>query len=170
MYTDFGYMEEGKLGKAYDLRLMWRLWVFIRPYWRLMVFSLFFVLLMTSFDLLIPYLTKVVIDRYIVISAREVVMRDERNPQREQFLEPIRQRPRSRYRKREDSFSLPKLLRSMDKKELALLQKSGLLSENQYYLFASQGKEGDRLFERYPGLFEKSGSHWFIPTDRMKEV
>jgi hypothetical protein len=36
MYTDFGYMEEGKLGKPYDLKLMVRLGAFIRPYWILM--------------------------------------------------------------------------------------------------------------------------------------
>ena len=169
MYTDFGYMEEGRLGKAYDFRLMWRLRVFIRPYWRLMVFSLFFVLLMTSFDLFIPYLTKEVIDRHIVVTAREVVIRDESGSSSRQFL--------ARYGKdlvpisEKGRFLLPpEALRSMDKKELALLQKSGLLSENQYYLFVSTGKEGDRLFDRYPGLFEKSGTHWFIPTDRAKEV
>ena len=80
MYTDFGYMEEDELGKAYDLRLMMRLWVFLRPYWRLMALSLFFVLWMTFLDLLIPYLTKEVIDRHIVISAREVVIRDKGVP------------------------------------------------------------------------------------------
>ena len=169
MYTDFGYMEEGKLGKAYDFRLMMRLWVFIRPYWRLMALSLFLVLWMTSLDLLIPYLTKVVIDRYIVISAREVILRDEGNPLERQFL--------SRYGQdlipgpEEGSFLLSqKLLHSIDPHEMTRLQKSGLLSEKQYYLFTSRGKEEDKLFERYPALFRKSGSHWFIPLDRMNEV
>src|SRR4030043_327464 len=86
MYPDFGYMEEGKLGKAYDLRLMARLWVFIRPYWGLMAFSLFLVLLMTFFDLLIPYLTKEVIDRHIVVTAREVVIQDDEGILEKQLL------------------------------------------------------------------------------------
>jgi ATP-binding cassette, subfamily B, multidrug efflux pump len=169
MYTDFGYMEEGKLGKAYDLRLMMRLWVFIRPYWRLMALSLFLVLWMTSLDLLIPYLTKVVIDRYIVISAREIILGDEGSPLAKRFL--------SQYGSRlipepqEGRFILPpELLHSVDPHEMALLQKSGLLSEKQYYLFTSHGTEGDRLFQRYPALFKKSGSHWLIPLDRMKEL
>ncbi len=169
MYTDFGYMEEGKLGKSYDLRLMMRLWVFLRPYWRLMAFSLFLVLLMTSFDLLIPYLTKEVIDRHIVIAAREVVIRDEAGTLEKQFL--------TRYLKdlvpkaEKGRFLLPpEVLHSMDKKEVTLLQKSGLLLENQYYLFSSRGKERDRVFERYPGLFKESGAHWYIPVDRIKEV
>lgn len=169
MYTDFGYMEEGKLGKAYDLRLMMRLWVFLRPYWRLMALSLFLVLLMTSFDLLIPYLTKEVIDRHIVITAREIVIRDERGTLEKQFLAQYGKQLVPKAEK--GRFLLPpEVLRSMDKKEVTLLQKSGLLLENQYYLFFSEGKGKDRLFERYPGLFEKSGAYWSIPMDRMNQV
>ncbi len=104
-----------------------------------MAFSLFFVLLMTFFDLLIPYLTKEVIDRHIVVSAREVVIRDESGSLERQFLD--------RYGKdlipksEKGRFLLPpEVLRSMDKKEVALFQKSGLLSEKQYYLFASHGE------------------------------
>ncbi len=169
MYADFGYMEEDKLGKAYDLRLMMRLWGFLRPYWRLMALSLSLVLWMTFFDLLIPYLTKEVIDRYIAVSAREVVIRDENGPFERQLLD---QYGTSLIPKSEKGrFLLPSaVLRSMDKKEVAHFQKSGLLSEKQYALFASRGTEGDRLFDRYPALFERSGSYWVIPLDRMKEV
>ena len=85
MYTDFGYMEEGKLGKPYDLKLMVRLGAFIRPYWVLMVLSLLFVLIMAALDLLIPYLTKEAIDRYIVTSAREVVLREDGSPEEERL-------------------------------------------------------------------------------------
>jgi ABC-type multidrug transport system fused ATPase/permease subunit len=169
VYTDFGYMEEGKLGKAYDFRLMWRLWGFIRPYWRLMALSLLLVLVMTSLDLVIPYLTKVVIDRHIVVSAREVVIRDGSRPETEKFL--------ARYGKdlvpktEEGRFLLPPAaIRTMDRKEIVLLQKSGLLSENLYTLFTSSGREGDKIFEKYPSLFQKTGAYWFIPTARMKEV
>jgi len=169
MYTDFGYMEEGELGKAYDLRLMMRLWVYIKPYWRLMTLSLLFVLCMTSLDLLIPYLTKVVIDRHIVTAAREVILRNDGSPLEERFLK--------RYGKdiipepEKGRFLLPPgLFRTIDKRELALLRRSGDLSENQYYVFDSRGREGDRVFERYPTLFTKSGSYWFLPLERMKEV
>ena len=48
MYTDFGYMEEGKLGKPYDLKLMARLGGFLKPYWKLMGLSLLFVLIMAG--------------------------------------------------------------------------------------------------------------------------
>ena len=88
MYTDFGYMEEGKLGKPYDLRLMARLGVFSD----LLVpdgLSLLFVLIMAALDLFIPYLTKEAIDRYIVVSAREVVLKGDGISGRATFLESI---------------------------------------------------------------------------------
>ena len=41
-----------------------------------MALSLLFVLIMAALDLLIPYLTKEAIDRYIVVAAREVVLKE----------------------------------------------------------------------------------------------
>jgi ABC-type multidrug transport system fused ATPase/permease subunit len=169
MYTDFGYMEEGKLGKAYDLKLMAKLGGFLRPYWFLIVLSLFFVLIMAGLDLIIPYLTKEAIDRYIITSTREVVLKRDQSAEEERFL--------SRYgkdlipKKEKGKFLLsPEGSRSMDRKELALFEKSGLLSENRYYLFVPQRREDEGLLKKYPSFFERSGSYWFISFDRMKKL
>ena len=169
MYADFGYMEEGKLGKPYDLKLMARLGEFLQPYWALMGLSLLFVLIMAALDLLVPYLTKEAIDRYIVISAREVVLREEGSLEQRRLwdqygkdLIPTREKGK---------FLLPpNVWRSMDRREVAAFQKSGLLSENRYYVFTPQGPEEERLLKKYFTSFEKSGSHWFILFDRMKEL
>lgn len=53
------------LGKAYDARLMRRVLSYLRPYWRLLLLSLLFLLFYSGTQLLGPYLTKVAIDRYI---------------------------------------------------------------------------------------------------------
>ena len=103
MYTDFGYMEEGKLGKPYDLKLMARLGGFLKPYWSLMALSLLFVLIMAGLDLLIPYLTKEAIDRYIVVSAREVVLREDGSPGGAPLLGSIWSEAHSEKREREIS-------------------------------------------------------------------
>jgi ATP-binding cassette subfamily B multidrug efflux pump len=162
-------MEEGKLGRPYDLKLMARLGGFLRPYWSLIAFSLLFVLIMAGLDLLIPYLTKEAIDRYIVTSAREVVLRGDGGREEERLW--------SRYgkdlipEKEKGKFLLPPdVLQSMDRKEVALFQKSGLLSENRYYLFIPQKPEQEAILKKYPSSFERSGSHWFISFDRMKEL
>ena len=66
MRTDLGYFEEEKLGKAYDLKLLKRLYPFTRPYKTLIVGSIILVVVITFLDLSLPYLTKTAIDRYIV--------------------------------------------------------------------------------------------------------
>ena len=169
MYTDFGYMEEGKLGKPYDLKLMARLAGFLRPYRSLMSLSLLFVLIMAGLDLVIPYLTKEAIDRYIVVAAREVILREDGSPEEHHFW--------NRYgqvlipKKEKGKFLLPPdVLRSMDRKEMSGFQKSGHLTENRYYLFVPERPEGEYLLKKYPSSFESSGSHWFISFDRMKEL
>jgi ATP-binding cassette subfamily B protein len=59
------YPEEEILGKAYDARLMARILLYLRPYWKLILLSFIFLLLQTGSQLLGPYITKVAIDRYI---------------------------------------------------------------------------------------------------------
>ena len=69
MQHDHGYFEESKLGKAYDIKLLKRLYPFSRPYRLLLFGSIGLVLLITALDLALPYVTKVAIDRYIVPTA-----------------------------------------------------------------------------------------------------
>ena len=66
MHPDFGYFEEAKLGKPYDIKLLKRLYPYSRPYRLLLFWSIGLVLLITALDLALPYVTKVAIDRYIV--------------------------------------------------------------------------------------------------------
>jgi ATP-binding cassette subfamily B protein len=57
--------QEEALGKAYDLRLVRRLWKFILPYKRLFYLSLLLLPLQQAFGLAQPYLMKIGIDQYI---------------------------------------------------------------------------------------------------------
>jgi len=169
MYTDFGYMEEGKLGKPYDLKLMARLGGFLKPYWKLMGLSLLFVLIMAGLDLVIPYLTKEAIDRYIVVAAREVVLKGDGSPEERRLWNQYGEKFIAG--KEKGKFLLPpETLESMDRKEMVLFQKYGLLTEARYYLFVPKTPEEESLLKKYPSLFETSGSHWFISFDHMKEL
>lgn len=60
-----GYHEEEVLGKAYDARLMRRLLVYLRPYWRVVLFALVAIVLYGLLQAVPPYLLKVVVDRYL---------------------------------------------------------------------------------------------------------
>jgi ATP-binding cassette subfamily B multidrug efflux pump len=57
--------EEEVLGKAYDSRLMKRLLIYLRPYKWQVAISLVSILLKAGADVLGPYLTKVVVDKYL---------------------------------------------------------------------------------------------------------
>ncbi len=52
-------------GKAYDFRLMKRMWRFIAPYRRVFWLSLLLLPLQQAFGLAQPYIMKVTIDRFI---------------------------------------------------------------------------------------------------------
>ena len=68
MYNEYGYMEEGQLGKPYNIRLLRRLADYAVPYKKIISLALFLTLLITLLDLSLPYLSKVAIDRYILSS------------------------------------------------------------------------------------------------------
>jgi ATP-binding cassette, subfamily B, multidrug efflux pump len=66
MLNDFGYFEEDKLGKPYDIKLLKRLYPFSKPYRHMIITSVILVVFITLMELAIPYVTKIAIDRYIV--------------------------------------------------------------------------------------------------------
>lgn len=169
MYTDFGYIEEGHFGKPYDLKLMVRLGSYLRPYRPLLCLSLLFLLAMAGLDLLIPYLTKEAIDRYLLASAREIVLKGDGSPEESRFWDRygqlvLPQKERGKY------LLPPERVPLMDRRDMARFQKSGLLTENRYYLFLPQTQQEEALFDKYPSLFERSGPYGFIAYDRLKEL
>lgn len=59
------FHEDDIIGKAYDARLMSRLWSFARPYRKLFYGALALSFLGVAVDLLPPYITQIAIDRFI---------------------------------------------------------------------------------------------------------
>ncbi|MDH3446384.1 MAG: ABC transporter ATP-binding protein, partial [Deltaproteobacteria bacterium] len=57
--------QEEVLGKAYDFRLIKRLWKFMLPYKRLFLAAMLLLPLQQAFGLAQPYLMKIGIDEYI---------------------------------------------------------------------------------------------------------
>jgi ATP-binding cassette subfamily B multidrug efflux pump len=64
------FHEEEELHKPYDARLMKRLLGYAKPYRRLIALAVLLLLFATVFDLSLPYVSKVTIDRYIIPYAR----------------------------------------------------------------------------------------------------
>ncbi len=70
MRFDYGYDEEQRLGRAYDLRLLRRVLPYAAPHRYKLLLSVLFVVTLTLLELSVPYITKEVIDRYIVPTDR----------------------------------------------------------------------------------------------------
>ncbi|MFC1863068.1 ABC transporter ATP-binding protein [Thermodesulfobacteriota bacterium] len=86
MRDDFGYMEEGKLGKPYNVKILKRLLPYSFPYKKIILASLCLALVISVFDLALPYLSKVAIDRYILSSWYLVKLSDMEENDRQEFL------------------------------------------------------------------------------------
>jgi ATP-binding cassette, subfamily B, multidrug efflux pump len=64
-----GMPQEQVLGKAYDARLMARLWPFVRPHWRLMLLALVLIPTAIGFEVAQPYIIKQAIDHHIAVKS-----------------------------------------------------------------------------------------------------
>jgi len=58
--------EEKTLGKARDIRMLAQLYPYIKTYWMILGLAVALMVAVTALELVIPYITKVTIDRYIV--------------------------------------------------------------------------------------------------------
>jgi ABC-type multidrug transport system fused ATPase/permease subunit len=68
MRGEYGYIEEGELGKPYDMSLLKRFAPYAARYLRPIAAALALAVAVTLFDLAVPYLSKVAIDRFILSS------------------------------------------------------------------------------------------------------
>jgi ATP-binding cassette, subfamily B, multidrug efflux pump len=132
MRWDYGYMEEGKLGKPYNVRLLKRLLSFASPYKKIMILALVLSVVITLFDLAVPYLTKIAIDRYIVSTWYKVFFTRGEDLQGRASLE--------KYgalfiRSKDGSFAIisRRNLRKIDPAELHVLRTNGQISATEYY-------------------------------------
>lgn len=84
---DFVYMEEGKLGKPYNIRLIKRLAKYALPYRKLISLALFIAVLSTLLDLALPYISKVAIDGYILSSWYQINLSKMEKNERSDFFD-----------------------------------------------------------------------------------
>ncbi|MBU2547423.1 MAG: ABC transporter ATP-binding protein/permease [Proteobacteria bacterium] len=155
---EYGYFEGDQLGKPYDLRLLVRLARFARPYMPLLILTSILILAATAADLLLPYLTKMAIDRFIVVQAREVVAAPGTGPGNMALLE--RYQHLLRQTGREGHYFLADTDASrIDPRDLHRLRTEGLIRPESYYLVDTDSpaarevvREGSYRFRVFPKL------------------
>ncbi len=133
-HSDFGYFEEKKLGKPYDVKILKRLYPFTRPYKLLFSCSIFLVVFITLIDLSLPYITKIAIDRYIVPQTNQVAKGAAEHKIRYLKVDTIDAEIEAIVNKYSDRFKIYGSsalisfddLSKLDKKDLAILRKDDL--------------------------------------------
>ena len=160
MYKDFGYIEEGNLGKPYNLKLLKRLFPFVRPYIKWGILSVALILLITAVTLLLPYLTKIAIDRYIVVSARKININSI----------PDSLKPFVMFDNKGNAFILSSHLKRINPKIVFKLEQKGELTKIRYYPGTFFKNETKVVIKKYPSLFSISKKHFFISYEDLKSL
>ncbi len=134
MQPDFGYFEEEKLGKPYDVKLLSRLYPYARPYKVMLFWSIILVICITLLDLSLPFVTKIAIDRYIVPQTDAIEARLTKEPEsKSRYLNADMSDPEIRavVSKYKELFAIEETdarisyekLSSLEKEDLAVLRK-----------------------------------------------
>ena len=140
MFGDFGYSEEGQLGKPYNFKLLKRLAAYAFPYKKTVIAGLLFSILITLFDLAAPYLTKIAIDRYILSSWYQIDSEKAINPRDRKILQTyqtlfIQDKSKSGF------FISNKNLKKIDPAELHRLREKKILLSERFYRFNTEQRD-----------------------------
>ena len=169
MMGEYGYAEEGKLGKPYNLKLMKRLAHFARPYTKKVVIGLLLSILVALFDLCVPYLTKIVIDRYILASWYEINGRMASDSAYGEL--------KQRYGLLMDKSAVPSVyyisnmnLKKIDPADIHLLKDQGLLGSKRYYRIGPDRKitrwfQGDQT-----GIYKMVDGASMVPYEQLERL
>jgi ATP-binding cassette subfamily B multidrug efflux pump len=152
MHGDYGYFEEDKLGKPYDWPLWRRLSRYGRPYLRIIGLSIVLILLVTVCELTLPYLLKIGIDRYIVLSARQVRLAGEPSPALRRFLDEVGDRLAGNSGSGR-LYVAEETLRRVDPRLLRRLESEGSLAPERFYFTQIRTPAEGRVVRAHPDLF-----------------
>jgi ATP-binding cassette, subfamily B, multidrug efflux pump len=167
MIGEYGYMEEGKLGKPYDLRLMRRLTRYAYPYKRVILLALVLSMLITLMDLSLPYLSKIAIDRYILATWYRVNLASLEQPAKEEIRGTLGQALEQSEDGR-NAFVPQEHVKKLDPVLLHKLKSAGFVSDRGYckvppdvaVLFAKEGS----------GTFSLQDGSRMVPFERVNAM
>lgn len=161
-------MEEGSLGKPYDLGLLSRLAAQAKGKLRLIGLAGLLILLSTGLDLLLPYLTKTAIDDYIVRQALWVDLTKAGADQVKALKKGIG--PKIITTQDPDRVFVPeKAFKELDPRVLATLRADGAISKEPWHM-VKKGPGAAGVMEKNPGLFREYGDQILIRSKNLEKL
>ena len=169
MHGNYGYFEEDKLGKPYDWPLWSRLARYGRPYLRVIGLSAMLILFLTVFDLTLPYLLKVGIDKYIVLSARPVRIPQDPPPELKLFLDKM---ANQLHRGSEAGrfFIAGDTLHQLDPRLLKKLEAQGFIAPRRVYFTKIRTTAQKKVVLAHPNLFHITDDIAFIDYQDLAKL
>lgn len=169
MFKDYGYAEEGQLGKPYNFRLLKRLAHFAIPYQKSITIGLLLSILITLFALTVPYLTKIAIDQYIVASWYRV--------DSGRLTDPAYRDLKKRYSHLLETNSVHSVyyisnlnIKKIDPADLHLLKTQGLLSSERFYRVGPGVKIEGFLGKDRKAVDEMTDGSFLIPYNLLERL
>ncbi|MBW2065603.1 MAG: ABC transporter ATP-binding protein [Deltaproteobacteria bacterium] len=170
MRGEYGYMEEGQLGRAYNLRLLRRLGGYALPHRKIILIALLLSVVITLADLVVPYLSKVAIDRYILSSWHRIYLKRTSTEKIATILEKLAP---VMTRSKDGSFSLISQveIKKLDPADFHALREEGLISEGRYYLLKQEARDLGREKDGISlSVLEMEQGFIAIPTDELSRL
>ncbi|MCD6352696.1 MAG: hypothetical protein J7M06_00590, partial [Proteobacteria bacterium] len=168
MRNNFGYIEEGHSNQSCDVKILIRLAHYLKPYRLHLTFSVFLVLVITMVELLLPYLTKVAIDDYILITARRLQLPSEY---------PLARDIRGKYQeiliptKKSDTFFIKeKDLDNIDQRLLFQVKKRTWMDDTRYYPAPLSQDIVQNLIKNKPELIQIGEKTAFIRYEHLEAL
>jgi len=166
------FIEEEKIkGKIYDSRLIRRLLQYIKPYKLFFIICLILLLFTALFDISLPYIAKLSIDRYIVPSYVKVKFSGKNSLFEDNLKEKYSQALISL---KEGAYLIN--LSTIEKGDKLLLEKRGYFSRDRYLFInpsevkSSQKDEILNVLNKYPEVFHKQNSSFFTNLNDLKKL
>jgi ATP-binding cassette subfamily B protein len=164
---DYGYMEGDHLGRPYDLRLLRRLLAFSRPHLRAIALAALLILASTGLELLLPYLTRLGIDLYIVRQTQQVQTASLPGDMTGKLLE---QAAGQAWPDGQGGLLLPsEVWRRLDPKLTAAVKQAGALAPHTWYQAPAEPEAQDVAAAR-PELFITAGGQQLIRHDHLTRL
>jgi len=165
------YLEEKRIGKVQNIRLLRRLLTYIKPYKFLFLLAAIITLFTAIFDISLPYITKMAIDQCLIPSYAELKFSG-KDPF---FEDSIRERYKEYFHLLKENVYLIDLSK-IKKEDKVDLEAKGYLSKERFLgidwakLKPEKREEVLSIIEKYPLLFHQSKDFFFLSSENLKEI
>lgn len=170
------YEEERRNKRGYDIRVIKWLFGFARQYRELMVISLIFMLITAAIELIVPYIAKIAVDRYIFLPWGEARFSDKDFSDKDDKLRRLIEKKYSSsiIPIGKDSYLIN--LSRIDKDDRINLEKFEIVSKERYLVVDRAGIESDRLsrvneiLNKHNDIFKPVGQVYFAKYSSLKKL